>query len=169
MQLKTEAVHVLQELGAVRDYYEAAAAEADVTLSLNSVEKIAVGVDKGLFRQAIGNLVANALAHTPAGGTVTLGAEIQRDDLRIEVSDTGAGIPAEDLPRVFDRFYRVDKSRSSQGGVGLGLAIVKGIAVLHGGRTEIQSEVGKGTRVAVLIPISRVSGTGEPSAAVVSK
>jgi two-component system heavy metal sensor histidine kinase CusS len=169
MQLKTEAVHVLQELGAVRDYYEAAAAEADVTLSLNSVEGIAVGVDKGLFRQAIGNLVANALAHTPAGGTVTLGAQIQRDDLRIEVSDTGAGIPAEDLPRVFDRFYRVDKSRSSQGGVGLGLAIVKGIAVLHGGRTEIQSEVGKGTRVAVLFPISRVSATGEPSAAVVSK
>jgi two-component system heavy metal sensor histidine kinase CusS len=169
MHLMTEEIQVINELGAVRDYYEAAAGEAGVTLSLGSIEEIAIGVDRGLFRQAIGNLVANALSHTPAGGTVTLGAEIQNDELRIEVSDTGAGIPAEDLPRVFDRFYRVDKSRSSQGGVGLGLAIVKGIAALHGGRTAIHSEVGKGTRVAVLLPTRRLSRTGEPAPALASK
>ena len=167
MHLKTEVVQVLHELGTVRDYYEAAAAEAGVTFSLLSVDEIAVGVDRGLFRQAVGNLVANAITHTPAGGTVTLGARLQEGELRIEVSDTGAGIPADDLPRVFDRFYRVDKSRSSHGGVGLGLAIVKGIAELHGGRTEIHSEVGKGTSVALLFPIGQPSAAGEPSAALV--
>jgi two-component system heavy metal sensor histidine kinase CusS len=169
MRLHTEAVQVLHELGTVRDYYEAAAAEAGVTLSLSSVDEVAVCVDRGLLRQAIGNLVANAIAHTAAGGTVTLGARIQEGELRIEVSDTGAGIPAEDLPRVFDRFYRVDKSRSTHSGVGLGLAIVKGIAGLHGGRTEIRSEVGKGTSVAVLFPMAQPFQAAEPSATFVSK
>jgi two-component system, OmpR family, heavy metal sensor histidine kinase CusS len=167
--LKTEAVQVLDELRTVRDYYEAAAADAGVTLSLSSVDEIAVGVDRALFRQAIGNLVANAIAHTPAGGRVTVHALKQEGELRIEVSDTGVGIPADDLPRVFDRFYRVDKSRSSRGGVGLGLAIVKGIAGLHGGRTEIHSEMGRGTRVAVLFPIGQPSGTDQASGALASK
>jgi signal transduction histidine kinase len=75
--------------------------------------------------------------------------------VRIEVSDTGAGIPAEALPRVFDRFFRVDSSRSKvSGGTGLGLAIVQSIALLHGGHAEIWSQLGQGTRVTLHIPVS---------------
>jgi two-component system heavy metal sensor histidine kinase CusS len=73
----------------------------------------------------------------------------------IEVSDTGAGIPAEALPRVFDRFFRVDSSRSQgSGGTGLGLAIVQSIALLHGGNVEISSQLGHGTRVTLHVPVS---------------
>src|SRR5262249_35260306 len=154
-QLSREPVHVHKELTAVRDYYEAAAGEAKVNLSLMDGEEIMLTVNRGLLQQAIGNLVVNSLAHTPPGGAVTLRAGAENGHVRIEVADTGDGIPAGDLPRVFDRFYRVTQARSSQfGSVGLGLAIVKGIVTLHGGWTEIQSEVGKGTRVALVFPRS---------------
>ena len=84
-----------------------------------------------------------------------LGTNADSSTIRIEVSDTGVGIPAEALPRVFDRFFRVDSSRSQgSGGTGLGLAIVKSIAVLHGGNVEISSEPGQGTRVTFLMPVS---------------
>jgi len=74
--------------------------------------------------------------------------------VRIEVSDTGVGIPAEALPRVFDRFFRVDKSRSqASGGTGLGLAIVQSITLLHGGNVEIASKVGRGTQVTLRLPV----------------
>ena len=102
----------------------------------------------------MGNLVANAVAHTPPGGTVVLRANTDPDSVRIEVSDTGVGIPPEALPRVFDRFFRVDKSRSqASGGTGLGLAIVQSIMVLHNGNAEIQSQPGHGTRVTLRMPI----------------
>ena len=161
-QLEREQVHVAKELAAVRDYYLEAAAEAKVTLTLAADDEMTVAVDRGLLRRAVANLVTNSLAYTPAGGTVGLGARRDNGWVWIEVSDTGVGIPAEQLPRVFDRFYRADRSRSQPGGVGLGLAIVKGIVALHGGRTEIESEVGKGTRVALVIPtgISAPAGGG---------
>jgi two-component system, OmpR family, heavy metal sensor histidine kinase CusS len=96
----------------------------------------------------VSNLVSNAIAHTPPGGTVTLAAANEDDAIRIEVSDTGVGIPAEAIPRVFDRFFRVDPSRSKiSGGTGLGLAIVRSILLLHGGSAEITSQLGHGTRV----------------------
>jgi signal transduction histidine kinase len=98
--------------------------------------------------RAVSNLVSNAIAHTPPGGTVKLAATNEDAVIRIEVSDTGAGIPAEALPRVFDRFFRVDPSRSkASGGTGLGLAIVQSILALHGGSAEITSQLGRGTRV----------------------
>jgi signal transduction histidine kinase len=103
--------------------------------------------------RAVSNLVSNAIAHTPLGGTVTLAATNEDALMRIEVSDTGVGIPAEALPRVFDRFFRVDPSRSkTSGGTGLGLAIVQGILTLHGGSAEITSQLGRGTRVTLRIP-----------------
>jgi len=153
MNLKRERVCVRQELTAVYEYHEAAAVEAGVELSVDCVDELIFPLDRGLLQRAIGNLVANAFAHTSAGGKVVLGATADGGRLRIEVSDTGIGIPREDLPRVFDRFYRVDRSRSSNGAnVGLGLAIVKGIVVLHGGWTEIESEVGRGTSIALIFP-----------------
>ena len=88
--------------------------------------------------RAVSNLVSNAIAHTPRGGSVTLAAFATDTEICIKVSDTGIGIPAEALPRVFDRFFRVDPSRSkTSGGTGLGLAIVQSIMTLHGGTAEI--------------------------------
>jgi signal transduction histidine kinase len=84
---------------------------------------------------------------------VTLAATHENAAIRIEVSDSGVGIPAEALPRVFDRFFRVDPSRSkTSGGTGLGLAIVQGILTLHGGSAEIASQIGRGTRVTLRMP-----------------
>src|SRR5439155_17198272 len=111
--------------------------------------------DRTLFQRALGNLVANALAHTDGGGTVTLAAGREDGALRVEVADTGCGISANHLPHVFERFYRVDDARSTASGrVGLGLAIVKTIAGLHRGSAAIQSELGKGTRVTLMFPLS---------------
>jgi two-component system heavy metal sensor histidine kinase CusS len=152
--LEREQVRVGEELIAVRDYYADAAAEAGVSLTVATLEDIVVPLDGRLMKQAIGNLVANSIAHTPPGGSIMLSAAQEDGHVRIEVCDTGAGIPPPDLPRVFDRFYRADQSRSSQrGGMGLGLAIVKGIVTLHGGETKIESEMGRGTKVALRFPI----------------
>jgi two-component system, OmpR family, heavy metal sensor histidine kinase CusS len=112
-------------------------------------------LDRTLLQRAVGNLVSNALAHTPAGKSVVLGASVESATVRIEVSDAGEGIPPEALPRVFDRFYRVDESRSQAlGGTGLGLAIVQSIMLLHGGNVEIASKIGQGTQVTLRIPAS---------------
>lgn len=141
------------ELARVQEFYDAAAAEVGITMRVDAEGDLRAHLDRTLFQRAVGNLVANALSHTPSGGLVTLSA--RRDDaaLRVEVRDSGAGIAASDLPHVFDRFYRADPSRSSQtGGVGLGLAIVRSIALLHGGSAEITSEVGRGTTARLIFP-----------------
>ena len=107
------------------------------------------------MQRAVGNLVSNAVAHTLSGGSVVMATSSESAAVRIEVIDTGVGIPSEALPRVFDRFFRVDPSRSrASGGTGLGLAIVQGIMQLHGGKVEIVSQPGKGTRVTLSMPAS---------------
>jgi two-component system, OmpR family, heavy metal sensor histidine kinase CusS len=154
-QLRWGRVDVRELLSSVRDYYEGAAAEGGITLSAaDGDEPVIAEVDRTLVQRAVGNLVANAVAHTPPGGSVVLRANSDPDSVRIEVSDTGVGIPPEALPRVFDRFFRVDKSRSqASGGTGLGLAIVQSIMALHNGNAEIQSQPGYGTRVTLRMPV----------------
>ncbi|WP_446743405.1 heavy metal sensor histidine kinase [Silvibacterium acidisoli] len=155
LHLRQEQVDVGALLSTVREYYEASAAEGEISLSTNLAGPIVARLDRSLMQRAINNLVANALAHTPPGGTVMLSTDIDPSTLRIEVTDTGVGIPAEALPKVFDRFFRVDSSRShNSGGTGLGLAIVRSIAVLHGGAVEIASRPGQGTQVTIQIPVS---------------
>jgi two-component system phosphate regulon sensor histidine kinase PhoR len=114
-----------------------------------------ISADAFLFEQLLVNLIDNALKYTEAGSiTVTCAPDGVRG-VRIEVRDTGIGIPPESLPRIFERFYVVDKSRSRKlGGTGLGLAIVKHIAQSHGGSVEVESEPGRGTRFTVRIPNS---------------
>lgn len=92
------------------------------------------------------NLLENAIKYTPEGGSVRLSAEEDGDFVKVSVADTGIGIPFKDLPRIFERFYRVDEARTrEQGGTGLGLAIVKHIVQLHGGAVSVTSEPGKGS------------------------
>jgi two-component system heavy metal sensor histidine kinase CusS len=145
--LQRNHIDVGKELATVREFYEAAAAEAGVDLQVSTGDDLSAHVDRTLFQQAIGNLVSNSIAHTPPGGTVQIAAHASNDGLTVSVSDTGCGIAAEHLPYVFERFYRADRARSSAGhNVGLGLAVVKSIAVRHGGRVEIDSEIGRGRR-----------------------
>ncbi|MBV8880636.1 MAG: heavy metal sensor histidine kinase [Planctomycetaceae bacterium] len=153
MDIRRESLEMSGELRSLAEFYEAAAAERGVTLTAASAEGLRISADRSLFQRAAGNLIDNALTHTPKGGRILLRAERDDGRVRVEVSDTGPGIAPEHLPRVFDRLYRADRSRSaSTGGSGLGLAIVKSIAELHGGKAEISSEVGKGTRVSLLLP-----------------
>jgi two-component system heavy metal sensor histidine kinase CusS len=153
-ELHRENVNIGELLATVRDYYEASATDAGISLILNDeAEPLNAELDRSLMLRAVSNLVSNAIAHTPQGGTVTLAAMNGDAAMRIEVSDTGVGIPAEALPRVFDRFFRVDPSRSkASGGTGLGLAIVQSILTLHGGSAEITSQLGRGTRVTLRMP-----------------
>jgi two-component system heavy metal sensor histidine kinase CusS len=154
--LRREPVDVGELLGRVREYYEASAADGGVSLSTSVADKPVIAeLDRTLLQRAVGNLVSNALANTPPGGAVVMGTRADPSTICIEVSDTGVGIPAEALPRVFDRFFRVDSSRSqSSGGTGLGLAIVQSIVQLHGGNVQIWSQPGQGTRVTLHMPAS---------------
>jgi signal transduction histidine kinase len=108
--------------------------------------------DYDRLNQVLSNLISNALRHTPQGGTITIGAESLSNGTRITLNDTGMGIAAEDLPFVFDRFWRADKSRSERTHSGLGLAIAKQLIHAHGGTIEVQSEVGKGTTFTIELP-----------------
>jgi two-component system, OmpR family, heavy metal sensor histidine kinase CusS len=153
-ELHREKTNIGELLTTVRDYYEASATDAGISLVVSDMAgPLNAELDRSLMLRAVSNLVSNSIAHTPAGGHVTLAAADENAAIRIEVSDTGAGIPAEALPRVFDRFYRVDPSRSkTSGGTGLGLAIVQSILKLHGGSAEITSQLGRGTRVMLRMP-----------------
>lgn len=153
-ELRCESVNIGELLVTVCDYYEASAADAGIRLAVNDVSQpVSAALDRSLMLRAVSNLVSNAIAHTRAGGAVTLSARSEEAAICIDVLDTGSGIPEEALPRVFDRFFRVDPSRSkASGGTGLGLAIVQSILTLHGGRAEIASELGHGTRVTLRIP-----------------
>ena len=112
-----------------------------------------VNTDPEALRQIFTNLYDNALRHTPRGGKIRVVAQSAGTDTVVRVSDTGSGIPAEHLPRIFERFYRVDPGRSRQeGGTGLGLAIVKHLVEAHGGRVEAESELGRGTAILLHFP-----------------
>lgn len=105
----------------------------------------------------IRNLIDNAIKYTPRGGTITLAAKSNHQEIEISVHDTGVGISPHDLPHIFDRFYRVDRARSrAQGGAGIGLALVRAIAEAHGGRVQAQSEMNKGSTFTLFLPQSRL-------------
>ncbi|WP_426177329.1 heavy metal sensor histidine kinase [Massilia sp. TWR1-2-2] len=151
-QLEKKWLDLRQEIAVVCDFYQAMADEQGVTLIPSGTGTILA--DASLLRRALGNLVANALHHTASGGRVAIDTKTLRNQVaEITVSDTGCGIAPEDLPRVLERFYRADGSRSRQGqGTGLGLAIVQSIMHLHGGTISIQSKPDHNTAVALTFP-----------------
>jgi signal transduction histidine kinase len=114
-----------------------------------------VDVDPERVGQVLRNLLNNAAAHTPSGGSITVRAAPQAERVAVSVCDTGAGIAAEHLPYVFDRFYRADRSRARQtGGAGLGLAIVRQLVAAHGGDITVESEPGRGSTFTFTLPIA---------------
>jgi len=152
LSLQKSWFRVADELAQLLSYHELQATESEVTLSFSGDARLFA--DSTLFRRAIGNVVSNALKHTPPGGTVTVEVAALPDAVKILIKDDGVGIPPEHLPRLFDRFYRVDASRAAaMAGTGLGLAIVKTIVDLHGGSVTIESELGEGTLVTLVFPV----------------
>jgi len=115
-----------------------------------------VNIDAHRINQVLHNLLENGLAHTGNGGSITVTAEKQDNWVKVSVTDTGEGIPASEVPNLFERFYRVDKSRTrATGGYGLGLTIARRLVEAHGGKIGLQSEIGKGSRFSFTLPISQ--------------
>jgi signal transduction histidine kinase len=135
------------------------AVQKGITLELLAPEDLPECLlDTDRCTQILNNLLSNAIRYTSEGGTISVSLSEQDDELVMAVADTGTGIPAQDLPHVFDRFYRADRSRArASGGAGLGLAIVKQLAEAHRGRVSVQSpveETGTGTRFEVRLPVN---------------
>lgn len=152
-QIHKEPVNLALELERVREFYEAPAAEAGVKFGVSCPDDAVAPLDRTLFQRAVSNLVANALRYTPARGSVSVAVTRENGELRVDVIDNGRGIDPEDLPHVFDRFWRADRARTNNSGnMGLGLAIVKSIVQLHGGSISAQSNPNEGTRMTIRIP-----------------
>ena len=133
--------------------------EKSVDVKVTEVDQACIMGDVDRLKQLLLNLIGNAIKYTPDGGTVDVSLSKKNGWAYIKISDTGMGIPAEDLPYIFDRFYRVDKARArghsgqGQGGAGLGLAIAKWIAQAHGGNIDVMSKLGEGTTFTVILPL----------------
>jgi signal transduction histidine kinase len=124
-------------------------------IELAEIDQAQITGDRDRLKQVFLNLAANAVQYTPPGKTVTLGLRRQSNEIEVYVQDTGPGIPAKDLPHIFDRFYRAESSRKRDGGsgFGLGLSIAQWILKKHNGRIEVSSKEGEGTLFTVYLPI----------------
>jgi signal transduction histidine kinase len=141
-----------------------AAGEKGVSIKTGvSADLPAVNIDGYRISEVLHNLFTNAIRHTPAGGEITIQAELSGQFVQITVNDNGEGIPAADLPYVFERFYRVDKSRNRNGGgSGLGLTIAKRLVEAHGGTIGVQSELGRGSRFFFTLPVDSLPSGAVP-------
>jgi len=128
--------------------------EKGLSFQLGQTQDLVVKGDEARLRELFMNLLDNAIRYTPSPGTVSLSLRREGQMAVVAITDTGIGIPAEDIPSIFERFYRVDKSRSrAEGGSGLGLAICRHIAEAHGGKIEVESQVGAGSTFSVWLPL----------------
>ncbi|NWF91360.1 MAG: PAS domain-containing protein [Syntrophaceae bacterium] len=159
-RLKIEAIPVQELIHDVLDYIKGAAEKKRVAVSPAEIPpSLIIEADRNYLEQVFTNLLDNAIKYSPEGGVVRISA-IERDQEEIEFSikDNGIGIPKEDLTRIFERFYRVDKGRSQElGGTGLGLSIVKHIVQAHGGRVWAESQPGEGSIFYFTVPVSKKS------------
>jgi signal transduction histidine kinase len=146
IQLHVEKVALAPWLKSIVKSRELILEQYSITTKINFMdENLSISIDKERMAQVINNLLENSIRYTK-GGHISINVSSDNEYVQIEIQDTGAGIPEEDLPHIWDRFYRVDKSRSTEsGGSGLGLSIVKQIVLLHNGDISIKSEYGKGT------------------------
>jgi len=160
--LQPEPFHPAELLQDIVRKFELAAHERGIDLSLEDGRDLPLALaDLRLLERVFENLLDNALRHTPRGGRVTLALRRLPDAVGVEVADTGPGIPAEDVPRIFERFTRLERERTDSTGMGLGLAIVRRILELHGRSIGVTSEVGVGTRFSFSLPLAP-AGRGQP-------
>jgi len=160
LALHKEPVDVVNLLGQVQAAYAHQAQQQDVEIEVETaVSQPTIELDKARMRQVLDNLVSNALRYTPTGGIVTLAAHSKKNNLQLEISDTGAGIPEADLPHIFNRFYRGDSSRQEGAGEsGLGLAIVKSLVEAMDGEISVESEgKNQGTAFIIMLPLDNQS------------
>jgi two-component system phosphate regulon sensor histidine kinase PhoR len=154
MKLQLEPLELLPEIRQIVDKIKPRFQKKELALSLAaSRQPVAAQADRDRLEQVLLNLLENSLMYTPSGGRVEVEVKKSEGMAVVSVSDTGIGIPPDDIPRIFERFYRVDRARSRKfGGTGLGLAIVKHIVEAHGGRVWVESEVGKGSTFYFTLP-----------------
>ncbi len=153
-RLDIQSCHLARILNSAVESAMPGAREKNILLHVDCEKGLAAELNASLMEQAVFNLVDNAVKYSEEGTRVEIKACRDNNDIVIQVIDEGPGIPPEHLPHIFERFYRVDKSRSRKlGGTGLGLSIVKHIAQLHGGRVEVKSTPGKGTTFTIRIPV----------------
>lgn len=157
MPVSPSLIDVVEVISSVIHGLKKQAEDKGIELSTRfDAPSLPVKADRERMEQVLINLIDNAIKYTPEGGRVKVMAYYRGSNLHVDVEDTGIGIPAKDIPRIFERFYRVDKARSRElGGTGLGLAIVKHIILSHNGRVWVESEVGKGSRFSFVIPADR--------------
>jgi signal transduction histidine kinase len=151
MALRREATDLTDLVRQTVDLYEDLADERGVRIAPRANDEVTVSVDRNRMRQVLANLLDNALKYTPRGGQVEIAASRQGSDALLTVVDTGVGIPADELPHIWNRLYRGDKSRSTRG-LGLGLSLVKAIVEAHGGRVDVHSTPGEGTSFELRLP-----------------
>ena len=157
IKMKFEPLDLFKLCSEVIDQFEEKAENKNIKLKLiNPEHKLTVYADWQRITQVVTNLVSNAINYTTEGGEVVVAFDVGKKNVTAFISDTGEGIPQQHLARIFERFYRVDKSRSREkGGTGLGLAIVKHILEGHGSRAEVESHVGKGSTFSFKLPRSK--------------
>jgi len=163
IQLQEKPVDLLETAQRACEAVRPRAVERGISVHLEIPEKLsAVGDERGV-EQIILNLVDNAVKYTPQGGHVWVTAQIRGNEAELRVKDDGAGIEARHLPRIFERFYRVDKGRSrDMGGTGLGLSIVKHLATAMGGEASVESRLGQGSTFVVQLPLAPAAEGGNP-------
>jgi len=156
LKLVYQAEDITKLVGQAVTHWQPHVAAKDISLSLDLPDNLPlVNIDWQRVNQVLHNLLENAVAYTGRGGTITVAAAKQGDWVEVSVSDTGEGIPAGDLPNIFERFYRVDRSRArATGGSGLGLTIARRLVEAHGGKITVQSELGKGSRFSFTLSIA---------------
>ncbi len=152
---ETESVDLNRLLGEVGEQFASRAEQAERAFSIELPgETICVNGDPAQLRQVINNLLENSLKFTPAGGLISLNLNCSAGEANLAVTDTGIGIPTEDLPHLFERFHR-GRNASSYPGSGLGLAITRALVLAHGGSIRAESEPGKGTKISICLPVSQ--------------
>jgi two-component system sensor histidine kinase VicK len=163
--LEQELVNIRPFLSELAERAGTLARKHGAVLRLDLAGEGVIQIDRARIDQAVLNLVDNAAKYSPPGKTITLRSALNGAEVRIEVADQGPGIPAQDLPLIFERFYRVDKARSRRaGGAGLGLAIAKSIITAHGGRIEAESMLNHGTKMRIYLPLTTVPQAVRPPA-----
>jgi signal transduction histidine kinase len=151
MRLNISSVNVAEAVNEAVELYEDTAEDAGLTLTAQIPDGLSISADRDRLRQALANLVDNAIKYTPSGGRVEITADRESDAVALRIRDTGRGISEQDLPRIWDRLYRGDQSRATRG-LGLGLSLVRAYVEAQGGKVSVESAADRGSTFTIRLP-----------------